>query len=110
MKTKIEKILKSTNNGKKCPYCKFSPGKFRPTMSLARHLVAMHQDKHISKADKIMKLVRKEVGDEVVGAFAELAGTVWGLESHYKVWSDKDMKFFNNKAVEIRNGVLKLLD
>lgn len=48
----------------------------------------------------------KKINDEIIGAYMETIGTVWGIEMIYNAWSDEHKKLVNNRIVDIRNNLL----
>ena len=53
------------------------------------------------------KTIKTKIEDEIVGAFMETIGTLWGVQMKYDTWSDRDKCFVNNRICEIRNKLLK---
>lgn len=48
----------------------------------------------------------KKIENEIVGAYMETIGTIWGMEMVYNTWSDEHKKMVNNRIVDIRNNLI----
>ena len=72
---------------------------------ILRPFISQLLDRHCRER---VEEAKKEITDEIIGAWAELTGYVWGTNMVYP-WPDKSMKLFNRKSVKLRDKTIEII-